>query len=77
MMGNNVINHNKYNIGNNSNLMSTNSSKVTKANTGNSLRTTIPLKVAKELGIGVGDILIWSHSIEKENDTINVKKVEI
>ena len=55
----------------------TNSSKVTKANTNNSLRVTIPLDIAKELDIMAGDLLLWSVVNQKGSKTINIKKVEM
>lgn len=57
-------------------LLLTNSSKVQKANTGNSLRTTIPLEIVKELEIGIGDLLVWSCDVKKGDKTINIKKVD-
>jgi len=59
------------------NQLLTNSSKVTKANTGNSLRATIPLEIVKELDIEAGDLLVWSFDVKKGNKTINIKKVEV
>jgi bifunctional DNA-binding transcriptional regulator/antitoxin component of YhaV-PrlF toxin-antitoxin module len=52
------------------------SSKVTKANTTNSVRTTIPSEIVKEIDLRVGDLLIWSIDQQKGKKTISIKKVE-
>ena len=51
-------------------------SKVAKANTTNSLRTTIPSEIAKEVDLNVGDLLIWSVDQQKGKKVITIKKVE-
>ena len=52
------------------------SSKVQKANTSNSVRTTLPNEIVKELDIGIGDLLIWNVIEQKGKKTITIKKVE-
>jgi bifunctional DNA-binding transcriptional regulator/antitoxin component of YhaV-PrlF toxin-antitoxin module len=51
-------------------------SKVAKANTTNSLRTTIPSEMVKEVDLKVGDLLIWSVDQQKGKKIITIKKVE-
>jgi bifunctional DNA-binding transcriptional regulator/antitoxin component of YhaV-PrlF toxin-antitoxin module len=51
-------------------------SKIAKANTTNSLRTTIPSDIAKEIDLNVGDLLIWSIDQQKGKKVITIKKVE-
>ena len=57
-------------------LVVTTSSKVAKANTTNSLRTTIPTHIVKEIDLKVGDLLIWSIEQQKGKKVISIKKVE-
>ena len=57
-------------------MMVTISSKVAKANTTNSLRTTIPSDIVKEIDLSVGDLLIWSVDQQKGKKIISIKKVE-
>lgn len=57
-------------------MMVTTSSKVAKANTTNSLRTTIPSDIVKEIDLSVGDLLIWSVDQQKGKKIITIKKVE-
>jgi bifunctional DNA-binding transcriptional regulator/antitoxin component of YhaV-PrlF toxin-antitoxin module len=51
-------------------------SKVAKANTTNSLRTTIPSDIVKEIDLNVGDLLIWSIDQQKGKKIVIIKKVE-
>ena len=51
-------------------------SKVAKANTTNSIRTTIPSDIVREVDLKVGDLLIWSVDQQKGKKTITIKKVE-
>lgn len=51
-------------------------SKVAKANTTNSLRTTIPSEIVKEVDLNLGDLLIWSVDQQKGKKIITIKKVE-
>ena len=51
------------------------SSKVQKANTSNSVRTTLPYEIVKELNIGVGDLLIWDIQNQNDKKIIMIKKV--
>jgi len=51
------------------------SSKVQKANTSNSVRTTLPNEIVKELDIRVGDLLIWDIQNQKNKKIIMIKKV--
>jgi bifunctional DNA-binding transcriptional regulator/antitoxin component of YhaV-PrlF toxin-antitoxin module len=51
-------------------------SKVAKANTTKSLRTTIPSDIAKEVDLKIGDLLIWSVDQQKGKKLITIKKVE-
>ena len=51
------------------------SSKVQKANTSNSVRTTLPNEIVKELDIGVGDLLIWNVQNQDGKKIITIKKV--
>lgn len=57
-------------------LTMTISSKVQKANTSNSVRTTLPNEIVKELNINIGDILIWNVEEQKGKKIVMVKKVE-
>lgn len=57
-------------------IMVTISSKVARANTTNSLRTTIPSDIVKEADLHVGDLLIWSIDQQKGKKTITIKKVD-
>lgn len=41
-----------------------------------SVRTTIPERVAREIGIEAGDVLDWEISHERERPTMKVKKLE-
>lgn len=52
------------------------SSKIARANTTNSLRTTIPNEVVKEVDLKAGDLLIWSVDQQKGKKSITIKKVE-
>jgi len=52
------------------------SSKVQKANTSNSVRTTLPNEIVKELDIGIGDLLIWNVEDQHGKKIIIIKKVE-
>ena len=52
------------------------SSKVQKANTSNSIRTTLPNEIVKELDIGIGDLLIWNVVEQKGRKIITIKKVD-
>ena len=51
------------------------SSKVQKANTSNSVRTTLPYEIVKELNIGVGDLLIWDIQNQNDRKIITIKKI--
>ncbi len=51
-------------------------SKVAKANTTKSLRTTIPTDVVKEVDLKEGDLLIWSVDQQKGKKVVVIKKVE-
>lgn len=51
------------------------SSKVQKANTSNSVRTTLPNEIVKELNIGIGDLLIWNVEEQRGKKIIIIKKV--
>jgi hypothetical protein len=53
------------------------SSKVQKANTSNSVRTTLPNDIVKELDIGIGDLLIWNVEDQNGKKIVKMKKVEI
>lgn len=52
------------------------SSKVAKANNANSLRTTIPNEIVKEIDLTVGDILIWAVDQQKGKKFVIINKVE-
>lgn len=51
-------------------------SKVAKANTTNSLRTTIPNDIAKEIDLKAGDLLIWTIDQQKGKKIVIVNKFE-
>jgi hypothetical protein len=45
--------------------------------TSNSLRTTIPEDIAKDMDLNIGDILDWEvHSSEKGKKYVKVRKLE-
>jgi bifunctional DNA-binding transcriptional regulator/antitoxin component of YhaV-PrlF toxin-antitoxin module len=53
-------------------------SHITKATTtSNSLRTTIPVDIAKDMDLNIGDILDWEvHASEKGKIYVKVRKLE-
>jgi len=52
-------------------------SRVAKATTtSKSLRATIPEDIVHELGVKVGDVLIWSVEEHKGKKTVNIEKWE-